>query len=324
MTIAELFLLILPVFALIAVGVALRRCHWIEGTAETSVIRLVMYICMPCLAFDTIVGNSALHDAGNLLFPPLAGFATTSAGFLVAYVVARWIGLEAGAGLRTFALSAGVCNYAYLPFPILGGIWGGRTQGVLFVHNMGVELAIWSVGLLVLTGASLREGWRRLISPMLVTLVAALAINVSGLSPHVPDLARSLAHSIGACAVPIGIMVTGVNLGNYLDEPAKLLHRNVAVAACAVRLGILPVLILCVARWLPCPVELKRVLVVQAAMPAGVIPIIIAQYYGGKPLTAVQIVLSTTSVGLVTCPLWIRAGLAWVGFLASFGKEIIK
>jgi predicted permease len=66
------------------------------------------------------------------------------------------------------------------------------------------------------------------------------------------------------------------------------------------------------------------VLVVQAAMPAGVIPIIIAQYYGGKPLTAVQIVLSTTSVGLVTCPLWIRAGLAWVGFLASFGKEIIK
>jgi predicted permease len=313
MTIAELFILILPVFALIGVGVVLRRCHWIEGAAETSVIRLVMYVCMPCLAFDTIVGNPALHDAGNLVLPPLAGFAMTSAGFLVAYIVARWTGVEEGAGLRTFALSAGICNYAYLPFPILGGIWGGRTQGVLFVHNTGVDLAIWSVGLLMLTGGSLREGWRRLVSPMLVTLVASLAINVSGLSPHVPDLARNLAHSLGVCAVPIGIMVTGVNLANFLDEPLKLLHRNVAAAACAVRLGILPVLILCVARWLPCPVELKRVLVVQAAMPAGVIPIIIAQYYGGKPLTAVQIVLSTTSVGLFTCPLWIRAGLAWAG-----------
>ena len=148
---------------------------------------------------------------------------------------------------------------------------------------------------------------------MLVTLVGAVAINLSGLSPHVPDIAGSMAHSLGVCAVPIGIVVTGVNLADYLDEPAKLLHWNVAAAACAVRLGILPALILCVARWLPCPVELKRVLVVEAAMPAGMIPIIIAQYFGGQPLTAVQVVLSTTSVGLLTCPLWIRAGLAWAG-----------
>jgi predicted permease len=263
--------------------------------------------------FDTIVGNPALHDAGNLLLPPLAGFMTTAAGFGVAYLVARRIGLEVGTGLRTFALSAGVCNYSYLPFPIIGGIWGERTQGVMLVHNMGVDLALWSVGLLVLTGASPREGWRRLVSPMLVTLVAAVTINLSGLSPHVPDFMRSMAHSLGVCAVPIGLVMTGVNLADYLDEPAKLLHRNVAISACVVRLGILPVLILCVARWLPCPVELKRVLVVQAAMPAGVIPIIIARYYGGQPLTAVQIVLSTTAVGLVTCPFWIRAGLAWAG-----------
>jgi len=63
---------------------------------------------------------------------------------------------------------------------------------------------------------------------------------------------------------------------------------------------------------LPCSDELKRVIVVQAAMPAAVLPIIIAQYYGGQPLTAVQVVLSTTAAGLVTCPLWIRAGLAWL------------
>jgi predicted permease len=313
MTIGELFRLILPVFALIGVGVALRRFHWIEGAAETSLIRLVVYVCMPCLAFDTIVGNPALRDAGNLVLPPLAGFATTAAGFGVAYLAARWIGLEVGTGLRTYALSAGVCNYSYLPFPIIGAIWGARTQGVMLVHNMGVDLALWSVGLLVLTGASPREGWRRLVTPMLLTLAAAIAINGCGLSPRVPDFARSVAHSLGACAVPIGVVMTGVSLADYLDEPVKLLHRNVALSACAVRLGILPVLILCVARWLPCPVELKRVLVVQAAMPAGVFPIIIARYYGGQPLTAVQIVLSTTAVGVFTCPFWIRAGLAWAG-----------
>jgi predicted permease len=313
MTIGELFRLILPVFALIAVGVALRRFHWIEGQAETSMIRFAMYVCMPCLAFDAIIGNPSLREPGNLILPPLAGFASTAAGYGVSYLAARLIGLERGKGLRTFAISAGICNYSYLPLPIVGGIWGAREQGVLFVHNMGVEMALWSVGLLVLTGASARDGWRRLVTPMIVTLVAAVAINLLGFAPHVPGLAVSMAHSLGVCAVPLGLVMTGVNIADYLNEPLKLLHRNVAVASCVVRLAVMPVLMLCAARLLPCSVELKRVLVVEAAMPAAVIPIILSQYYGGQPLTAVQVVLSTTAVGLVTCPLWIRAGLAWVG-----------
>jgi predicted permease len=80
-----------------------------------------------------------------------------------------------------------------------------------------------------------------------------------------------------------------------------------------VRLGIFPVLILAAAKWLPLSIELKRVLVVQAAMPAGLMPIIIARHYGGQPLTAVQIVLGTTVLALLTIPLWLKAGLAWVG-----------
>jgi predicted permease len=313
MTIGELFRLILPVFALIAVGVALRRFHWIEGAAETSMIRFAMYVCMPCLAFDAIIGNPSLREPGNLLLPPVAGFVSTAAGFGVAYAVARWIGLAKGTGLRTFAISAGVCNYSYLPLPIVGGIWGERAQGVVLVHNMGVDMTIWSVGLLVLTGASARTGWRRLVTPMLATLVVAISANVLGLGPYVPGVLMSITHSLGVCAVPLGIVMTGVNMADFLNEPLKLLHRNVAIASCAVRLGIMPVLMLCFARLLPCSVELKRVLVVEAAMPAAVLPIILAQYYGGQPLTAVQVVLTTTAVSLVTCPLWIRAGLAWLG-----------
>ncbi len=313
MTIGELFRLILPVFALIAVGVALRRFHWVEGTAETSLLRLVVYVCMPCLVFDTVVGNTSLRDPGNLLLPPIAGFVTTAAGFGVAYLGARAIGLAKGTGLRTFAVAAGIGNYSYLPLPIVGGIWGERAQGLVLVHNLGVDLALWSIGLLVLTGASPREGWKKLITPMLVTLVVAVLINVTGLAPYVPGFVGSMAHSLGVCAVPIGVLMTGVNLADYLDQPSKLLHRNIAAAACVVRLGIMPVLMLCFARMLPCSVELKRVLVVEAAMPAAVFPIIMARYYGGQPLTAVQVVLSTTAVGLIACPLWIRAGFAWLG-----------
>jgi predicted permease len=73
------------------------------------------------------------------------------------------------------------------------------------------------------------------------------------------------------------------------------------------------VLLLLLAKFLPCSLELKRVMIVQAAMPTAIIPIIIAKLYGGHPRTAVQIVLGTTALGIFVIPLWLRAGIEWVG-----------
>jgi predicted permease len=313
MTIGELFILILPVFALIAVGSVLRRCHWIEGPAEASLLRLVVDVSMPCFVFDAIVGNATLREPGNLLLPPLAGFLTTVMGLGVAYVFARCIGLTVETGRRSFALAAGVCNYRYVPIPIVGALWGAKAQGIVLIFGMGVDVAIWSLGIVVLTGASTREAWMRMVSPMLVTLVVAIGINVTGLSPHVPSLVGSMAHSLGVCAVPMGLIMTGVSVADYIGEPAKLFRWNVSLGSCVARLLLLPALTLCLAAWLPWSVEMKRVLVVEAAMPAAVIPIIVTRHYGVQPLAAVQVVLATTIVGLVTSPLWIRAGLAWLG-----------
>ena len=91
------------------------------------------------------------------------------------------------------------------------------------------------------------------------------------------------------------------------------MDRKVTPLACALRLGLIPLVMLCAAVWLPLPRELREVIVVQAAMPAGILPIVIAKHHGGRPLTAVQVVLGTTAVGLFVVPLWLRLGLGWIG-----------
>ena len=192
-------------------------------------------------------------------------------------------------------------------------MWGPESRGILMVHNVGVEIAIWTVGVLVLSGQSLREGWRRLVSPILITLVVALVFNLTGLTPLLPKVANTTIHALGICGVPLGLVMTGVNLANYLKAPRELFETRVSLAAMALRLGVLPVLMLLLAYYLPCSIELKRVIVVQAAMPTAMVPIILARLYGGHPQTAVQIVLGTTALGIFVIPLWLRAGLAWVG-----------
>ncbi len=309
----QLLLLVVPVFAVIGVGVAVRRVHWIEGEAETSLIRLAVNVCYPCLIFESVAGNTALREPGNLWLPPLVGFGVTFLGIRAGLLVAKLIGLQVGTGLRTFALSVGITNYGYLPLPIMAGIWGPESRGVLMVHNVGVEIALWTVGLLVLSGESLREGWRRIVSPVAVTLLLAVACNLSGLTPHLPKVLTDTIHALGVCGIPLGLIMTGVSLASFVDKPRELFDPKVSITAMALRLGALPVAMLLLAKFLPCSVELKRVIVVQAAMPTAMVPVILARLYGGHPRTAVQIVLGTTVVGIFTIPLWISAGLAWVG-----------
>jgi predicted permease len=67
------------------------------------------------------------------------------------------------------------------------------------------------------------------------------------------------------------------------------------------------------ARWLPLSTELKQVLVVQAAMPAAVLHIVLTKHHRGDVTTAVWIAIGTNALGVLSIPWWIRVGMALVG-----------
>jgi hypothetical protein len=184
---------------------------------------------------------------------------------------------------------------------------------VLFLHNTGVEAAIWTGGVLVVTGLSPTKGWRKLINAPALALVVALLANLTGAGAHVPEFLRTLIHNLGLCAIPLGLLLTGSSFSPHLEDPKALVNPRVLGIAWLLRLAILPWVLLLAARYLPLSVELKRVLVVQAAMPSAVVSVIVARVYGGQPLVAMQIVLGTTVVGLFTIPLWIKLGLWFAG-----------
>ncbi len=308
----QLLLIILPVFALIAIGMGLRRLNWLAAEADGSLLRIVVNFLYPCLIFENVVNNTALRNPANLALAPLAGYLMMAATIAFAYYAGRTLGLSTGHGLRTFAFSTGINNYGYIPIPLLQALYP-ETLGVLLVHNVGCEAAVWTVGILVLSGLSLRDGWRRLINAPVISLIIALAGNLLGIGPHIPAVLREVIHLCAQCAIPLGLMLIGATLIEHFSRPRELVEPRLTSVACLLRLGVFPLLFLAVAKFLPAPIELKRVLVIQGAMPAGILALVIAKHYGGQPLTAVRVVVGTTLVGLLIIPLWIRLGLSWIG-----------
>jgi len=311
---------VLPVFGIMGIGLGLRRRGWLSADADSSLMRVTINLLLPSLIFDSVLGNAALRRPENLLLPPLVGFGMVAVGVGLARLFARAAGMQTKPEQRTFAFLTGLQNYAYLTIPLCFTLFDSGTTGVLFVHNVGSEIAMWTLGIAVLTGSGLTGGWKKILNAPLAALLLALALNFLGMVFTPPAMVvftgkiiLTAIHWFGESAIPLALLLIGAIVADHLAEARGGRAVRVVTVAALVRLGVMPVLFLLLAKFLPCSIELKRVLVLQGAMPSAVLPIVLAKHYGGDAQTALQVALGTSVFGLATIPLWIRFGEYVVG-----------
>lgn len=304
---------VVPVFCLAAVGLVIRKLNWLTEEADQSLLRVNINLLYPCLILDAALGNPAMSQLGNLVLAPAFGFLTVALGIWLARSAGWLHGLREPAAARTFAVSVGIYNYGYIPVPLAILLFDKQTAAVVFVLSVGVELALWTLGVMTLTGAGVRQSWRRMFNAPLVAIVLALLLNAVGAPGHLPSVVTTMLKLLGQCAVPMALVLTGAIVADHLHEFHSASGWRVIGSAAVLRLGLLPVLFLAAAKFLPASTELKRVIAIESAMPAAVFPIVMARHYAGDPPTAMRVVIGTTVVGLVTIPLWIRFGMHWLG-----------
>jgi malate permease and related proteins len=299
-----------PVFVVVACGFGMRRMGKLQREADRSLFSVAINFLYPCLIAHAVLGNPALQDLGNVLLAPVVGAGLLLGALVVGVIAARVLRIQRPQPAATFAFTAAIPNWGYLPIPLMQSVYGERATGVLFVHNIGLELMLWSVGVWVLAG----EGsWRRVFNIPFFAILTALALNLVQAGHWLPTFVLDSLRFLGQAALPLSLLLTGVSLADAVGAGGLLDRKGLTLAGCVVRLGILPPLVILAAKWIPCSTELKQVLVVQAAMPCAMVPVILAQYYRGDTGTAVRIVIASTVLGLLTIPLWLRIGGSFVG-----------
>ena len=301
---------VLPVYLLIVAGVVLRKTGIVRREHDEGLMRLVYTVMLPCFMLDKILGSTVLKSGSVVIGSVAIGFGLIMVGILIGFVVGRLIGLERGTGMRTFALASGCQNFGFTAAPVVEILWSTGTLALLFVHNIGVELAIWSVGVMIMSGD--RDiPWRKLLNGPVIAVTGGLLFVALGWDVHFVGPARKTMSMIGVGAFPLAILITGCTITDLViaEKPTG----RIILGSFLVRLVLAPLAILTAARFLPIATELRQVLVVQAAMPAAMSPIMVARMYGGRPAIAVQIVVATTALSLLTLPWIIAWGCQWIG-----------
>ena len=300
-----------PVYLTMGAGAMARRTGLLKPEADTSLMKLSVMLLTPALIIERVVGNPAVMRLPPVLLAAGLGYALVALGIAFTYFVAPLVGLKKGEGRRTFSVACGLQNYGFVAIPIVTALFPDKgTLGVLFTFTLGVELACWTAGVGLLTGLD-KAPWRLALNAPVLTILTSLLLNFTGLHAHVPQVAHNTFTMLGACAVPLAVLLIGASIADLWGQGE--MQWKVAIVSPILRLGIIPIAFLLVAYHLPLSQELKRVIVVQAAMPSAVFNIMIARLYGGHASTAVQVVIATTVVSCISTPLVIAWGLKLVG-----------
>ncbi|HSH92696.1 MAG TPA: AEC family transporter [Roseimicrobium sp.] len=307
---------VLPVFAAMLAGGLMRKWNVLTEDADNSLMRMTLNLLVPSLIFDSILQNEALKQPENLLLAPLVGFITVAVGLWVAKLLGGLSGLKNVKALRAFIICVGIYNYGYMTLPLADQLYDRKTVGVLFVHNLGVEIAMWTLGVMVLTGGKSGGGKSGLWNAPVISILIAVFLNLIGAYQYIPNFVMSTAHFFGQCAFPIALILTGAIVADYAHEFHEDLGGRVITSSVLLRILLIPFLFMLAARYLPSSIvslELKRVIVLQATMPAAIFPIVLVKRYDCDTPTALRVVLGTLIISLFTIPLWLKFGKAFAG-----------
>ena len=321
---------ILAMFSIVGVGLLFRRTGRLTHAVEQPLIRLTVDLLLPCLIFDRVLKTKAFSDPQNLWLPPLLGFELVGVGILIGFCVACLPkilnGLETWNQRRTFAACVGLVNYGFVPIPLVIALLPNddRILGVLFVQNLGVELSVWTIVMFTMIGRLDRKSLSHVINGPNIAIVLSVSLNLLGNSRFVPasfhehvapcfDFLLLAVHLLGAAGIPLSVLMIGAIFADHFHW-GEIKHRlpstlKISFWSILIRLVIMPTIFVSLAVYLPCTVEIKKVLIVHGAMGSAIFPMVLAKHYGGDPKTAFDTILSNALPSILTVPLWVAVGL---------------
>lgn len=298
----DAFLLLLPDFSLIALGVLLRRFGGFDDRFWPGLEKLVYFVLFPALLFTALAGAKIDVDTTLPLF--MTGVVVMLTGFGLGLAGRPLMGVS---GL-TYA-SRLQCAYrfnTYIGMAVAGTVHGAgglATMGVL-CGTMVPIANLMAVGMLARHGQTsvVRELLR---NPLILATLAGLVFNVAGLTLAVP--AREVLGRLADASIALGLLAVGAALrwGRIGG------HWGGTVWLMGVKLVCLPALTWFVAPRLGLEGVARDVAVMFAALPSASSAYILAMRMGGDGPGVAWLISATTLAAVATLTFWL--GLIGVG-----------
>ena len=304
----NIILAVLPPFLLLFIGCFARRMDWLGREADRFLSRFIIHILYPCFIVYHVLGSDSPIGADEAWIAGTFGFFAISIGFIIARLVVPVLKITK-VERPAFCFCSGIFNYGFFAIPVASLFFGNDLVVKIILFNLGVEVAIWTVGILLLTSS--RFDFRKILNPPAISVLLALALQFLGGKDLFPQFGWNVLSMIGNCSIPMALMIIGASFYDLLRDYRPSPAYRVELGAILTRAILVPSLFVLYAKygWIPKWLYwMPEVLLVQAAMPAGVFALVVVKNYGEDTQTGLRTIMATMVASFITLPTWI-----WIG-----------
>lgn len=297
---------VVPVHLCILLGFCLRRWGGISKEVDDGVTKLLVNALVPCLIVSKLLGSDVASDLLRASQMVLLGVGTIIMGVSLTYVLSPLAGLQKGKGRNSFAMATGLQNFGYIAIPLMIALFpSDEALAHLFLYNLGVEVAMWSLGIMLFTGVFKLRKEVFLKGPVLAVFIG-IGLNVTGMGAQLPSVLVETVDRLGSIAITLALLIVGMTLAEIV--PITKFSWKISSTAVLFRCFLVPATFLAVAYIFPFSDVVRQVLLVQSAMPGAFFPIVLARHYGGHPELVAEVAIVTNILSVFMVPLIIVQG----------------
>ena len=320
MDISNLWTLQIMMFLLVAAGAILKSTGILKDDAKSILTDLVLYFFLPC----NIINSFRMEFNLDILRKFAVVLAISLLVQLLCYILSRVLYNHKPKEVkRVMQYCTIVSNSGFLGLPIAQGIYGAEGMMYASIFIIPMRVMMWSAGIACFTESpDMKSVVKKLVvHPCIVAVYIGLglllfqvplnqmynAVLNCGL-PLVPDLTKVLlgaldkgVRSAGGCTtamtmILIGMMFSGMSVRSMLDGNALFIS--------ALRLVILPGVVLLGCRLFGVDPFLTGVCLLITGMPAGSTSAILAAKYGCDYTFATKCIVVSTLLSMISIPIW--------------------
>ena len=298
-------------FLVSCLGYLAVRLQLLSAKTIEYLSQFVIAITLPCLILSTL-GRELRHD----LLPEMAGcligaILLNTIGLTVALAVRRLFIPTSQPCRRMFLTLAAIQNSGYLPIPLTLAILPAdqRATGLLyvFVYIFVMGFIFWSMGVWLIArpqSTDLRTTLRQIANPPMIAMLSGLLFLIPQVQTGFASLPllQKVLSTVGNTTIPLVLIILG---GSFATIARGHSGRLVVNLAAVIKLLVIPSAALTAALLLDLKGIMVFGLILQAAMPAAMNHIVVAQRYDGDVALTSQALFVQYIFSLITVPFFL-------------------
>ena len=289
---------IISIVLMIGLGYFLKRIDFLSEKDIDPLNKIVMYILMPCMIF------SALYSADMSLLPTLGilpfVILTASIGSgVISYIVLKRLHYD-DKKILSVLVTVMIANTAFMGYPVNLGVYGhpGFLRAIFCDLATTCMFLLLSFVLVLKFGGTVKRAFREiLLFPPLWAVVLGISFNLLNI-PIGPVLDKTVNY-LADGAIPLIMISLGlsIELGGLARSKAMVIFTSI------VKLGVFPLIALIVVSLLGLTGLQHDVGIIEAAMPSGMLSLLLAITYKLDYELTSDCILINTVISLITLPI---------------------